>query len=125
MEEEVTTKALAQVATHVGILDVDTLYYLMPAHEGGDWEKYSPGRLLLEKLMEWSIQKKLKVFDFTVGVEQYKKVWCDTKTSLFETLEAVTFKGLIYILAQRTKQSIKQRPWLGQKASKFYHWLKN
>jgi len=113
------------VATHVGILDVDKLYYLMPAHEGGDWEKFSPGRLLLEKLMEWSIQKKLKVFDFTVGVEQYKKVWCDTETSLYETLEAVTFKGLIYTLAQRTKQSIKQRPWLGQKVSKLNYWLKN
>ena len=80
------------VATHVGIADQDTFYYLMPAHEGGNWEKFSPGRLLLEHLMEWSIQNKLKVFDFTVGDEQYKKDWCDIETELFEKLEAVTTK---------------------------------
>ena len=49
------------VATHVGIIDKDTFYYMMPSHEGEEWEKYSPGRLLLEHLMEWSINNKLKI----------------------------------------------------------------
>ena len=113
------------VSTHVGIVDQDTFYYLMPSHEGGYWEKFSTGRLLLEHLMEWSIQNKLKVFDFTVGGEQYKKDWCDIETKLFETLGAFTTKGKIYTLAQRTKQSIKQRPWLGSQARKINVWLKN
>ena len=115
----------AMVATHVGIVYIDTFYYLMPAHEGGGWEKYSPGRLLLEHLMEWSIQNKLKVFDFTVGGEQYKKDWCDTETKLFETLKAVTTKGNLYTLTQRTKQSIKRSLWLGRQAGKINCWLKN
>ena len=113
------------VATHVGIIEKDTFYYLMPAHEGGDWEKYSPGRLLLEHLMEWSIQNKLKVFDFTVGGEQYKKDWCDTETKLFETLEAVTFKGKIYTFTHRTKYYIKKRTWLSSQARKINVWMKN
>jgi len=113
------------VATHVGIIEKDTFYYLMPAHEGGEWEKYSPGRLLLEHLMEWSIQNKLKVFDFTVGGEQYKKDWCDTETKLFETLEAVTFKGKIYTFTHRTKYYIKKRTWLSSQARKINVWMKN
>ena len=96
------------IASHVGIIDKKIFYYLMPAYEKGNWGKYSPGRLLLEHLIEWSIQNKLKVFDFTIGDELYKKDWCDTEPKLFETLEAVKTKGKIYTLAQRTKQSIKQ-----------------
>ena len=113
------------VATHVGFVDKSTFYYLMPAHEGGDWERYSPGRLLLEHLIEWAIQDDLKVFDFTVGGDNYKKDWCDTETPLFEILEAVTFKGKIYVIAQNIKQTLKQMPWLGEKARQFNVWKKN
>ena len=113
------------VATHVGLVGQSTFYYPMPAHEGGDWEKYSPGRLLLEHLLEWLIQNNLQVFDFTVGGEHYKKDWCDTETQLFETLEAITLKGKIYVLTQKAKQTIKQMPWLGEQARQFNIWAKN
>ena len=113
------------VATHVGIVDQDTFYYLMPSHEGGYWEKFSPGRLLLEHLIEWSIQNKLKVFDFTIGGEHYKKDWCDTETPLFEILKPFTLKGKMYVMAQHTKQTVKDIPWLGKQAKQFNSWLIN
>jgi len=113
------------VATHVGFYDQSTFYYIMPAHEGGDWERYSPGRLLLEHLLEWSINNRLKTFDFTVGGEQYKKDWCDTETPLYETLQAVTLKGKMYVIAQQTKQMIKQIPWFAENAKQINVWLKN
>ena len=75
--------------------------------------------------MEWSIQNNIKVFDFTVGGEQYKNNWCDTETNIFEMLEVVTTKGRIYNIAQRTKQSIKQTPWLGNRARKINVLLKD
>jgi len=112
------------VATHVGFVNKSTFYYLMPAHEGGDWEKHSPGRLLLEHLLEWSIQSKLKVFDFTVGGEYYKKDWCDTETLLYEILKATTFKGKIYVTAQKTKIIIKEISWLADRARALNIWLK-
>jgi CelD/BcsL family acetyltransferase involved in cellulose biosynthesis len=97
-----------KVATHVGLVDKSTFYYLMPAHEGGDWERYSPGRLLLEHLLEWSIQNKLTIFDFTVGGEQYKKNWCDIETPLYETLCAITCKGKIFVMAKLVKRHLVQ-----------------
>ena len=32
------------IASHIGLIDKTTFFYLMPAHEGGKWSKYSPGR---------------------------------------------------------------------------------
>ena len=113
------------IATHVGLVDQSTFYYLIPAHEGGNWERYSPGRLLLEHLLEWSIQNKLKVFDFTIGGEHYKKDWCDTETPLFEILKPFTLKGKMYVMAQHTKQTVKDIPWLGKQAKQFNSWLIN
>ena len=113
------------IASHVGFFSQSTFYYLMPAHEGGNWERYSPGRLLLEHLLEWAIQNKLKVFDFTVGGEQYKKDWCDTETPLFEILKPFTLKGEIYVMVQHTKQTVKDIPWLGKQAKQFNSWLIN
>ena len=60
------------LASHWGAFDENSFYYLMPTFNQ-EWNRYSPGRLLLENLIEWSIGKGLKVFDFTVGGEQYKK----------------------------------------------------
>ena len=113
------------LATHVGLVDQTTFYYLMPANEVGIWKKYSPGRILLEFIQEWSTQNGLKVFDFTVGGEAYKKQWCNAETPLYETLIASTFKGKIYLIISNLKNSIKQVPWLENKAKSFYTWLRN
>jgi len=85
------------VATHVGIYNNEVFYYLMPSYESGGWEKYSPGRLLLERLLEWSINNKLKWFDFTCGGEEYKKNWCDIKSELYETFKAKSAFGILYL----------------------------
>jgi CelD/BcsL family acetyltransferase involved in cellulose biosynthesis len=86
------------VATHVGIVHADTFYYLMPAHEDENWGKYSPGRLLLEHLLEWAIAQGLRVFDFTGGGERYKLDWCNSETQLYETLKPYTKKGVLYTI---------------------------
>ena len=109
------------VASHVGFFSQSTFYYLMPAHEADDWVKYSPGRLLLEHLLEWSIQNKLRIFDFTVGGEQYKKIWCDSETPIYETVESITFKGKIYMMFLQIKQTIKR--W--KHARQFYSFIRN
>ncbi len=87
-----------KVATHVGFVDKSTFFYLMPTYEGGEWEKYSPGRLLLIELFKWAINNNLNFFDFTIGGEAYKKDWCNIETSLYETRKVVAPIGIFYIL---------------------------
>ena len=55
------------VATHWGMVFRGRFYYLFPAYEGGEWAKYSVGRLLMENLIEWCILNQVGVFDMTVG----------------------------------------------------------
>ena len=99
-----------KVTTHVGIVDESTFYYLMPAHEGGEWEKYSPGRLLLLELLKWSINNGLKFFDFTVDGEAYKKDWCNREIDLFEVRLAVSPRGWLYLSFLKTKSVFKKVP---------------
>jgi CelD/BcsL family acetyltransferase involved in cellulose biosynthesis len=92
------------VATHWGIVFRDRYYYLVPAFEGDDWSKYSVGRLLLEHLVEWSINQGLKVFDMTVGNEPYKRDWADHTMTLYGVDIAVTLVGKVWWLQDRARQ---------------------
>jgi CelD/BcsL family acetyltransferase involved in cellulose biosynthesis len=96
------------VATHVGFVAKDTFYYLMPTYEGGEWGKYSPGRLLLLELIKWSINNGLKYFDFTVGGEAYKKNWCNIEAELYETINPVGIRGWAYVSTLETKRVLRK-----------------
>jgi CelD/BcsL family acetyltransferase involved in cellulose biosynthesis len=96
------------IATHVGLVCGNRYYYIMPSNEYKDWGKYSPGKVLLEYLIKWSIDNGFKIFDFTIGDESYKQQWCDVKTDLYETFNVVTFKGWIYMFLWKTKDKLNK-----------------
>ncbi len=100
------------IATHWGMIHQDRFYYLLPTFAGGDWKKYSPGRLLLEHLLEYAFKTRLKVFDFTIGGEAYKRDWCNSKLRLYEYLQVNTRRGEAYRLANRLKNFVRSRPRL-------------
>jgi CelD/BcsL family acetyltransferase involved in cellulose biosynthesis len=102
------------IATHFGVYDENVFYYMMPGHDTKEWARYSPGRLLLEYLIEWSIENKLSVFDFTVGGELYKHNWCDRETNLYEYVRARTFKGHIYENIEEIKRIVKNNDFLAR-----------
>jgi len=95
------------IATHLGAVDHERFYFLMPTFSP-EWENYSPGRLILEHLIQWSIEQGLKVFDFTVGEEEYKKAWCNLELKLFEILKARTLIGELYVQSLMSKRALKQ-----------------
>lgn len=82
-------------AVAVCIVDCERLYYLLPAYDNDRFGKFSPGQLLLCNLMQWSIDRGLKVFDFTVGDERYKRDWCDVTTPLGYTVDGLNIRGKI------------------------------
>lgn len=98
------------VATHVGIVNENCFYYLMPANQSGEWQAYSAGRILLENLVSWSFESAIKTFDFTIGDEQYKKNWCDEEIKLFEYIEPVNYKGKCYVYFQVFIKKLKNNP---------------
>jgi CelD/BcsL family acetyltransferase involved in cellulose biosynthesis len=110
------------LATHWGVFDQTSFYLLMPTF-APDWNRYSPGRLLIEHLIQWSIRQRLKVFDFTVGGEDYKKEWCNREVKLFEIIKARTFKGKIYFKALMAKRALKQSPKIVKGVKKARKWI--
>jgi CelD/BcsL family acetyltransferase involved in cellulose biosynthesis len=111
------------LSTHWGAIYRDRFYFLLPTYESEKWGPYSPGRLLLSNLIEWCIQNGLKVFDFTIGGEDYKKDWCNSEMPLFEHLHIVTPIGLPYLsyilLRRRARRST--RVW--SSITLIYSWL--
>ena len=81
------------ITTHWGMRFGDRFYYYMPSYAEGPWMKCSPGRLLLFDLFEWCFDNGVKVFDFTIGDESYKKDWCDREMKLYHYIEGVSAGG--------------------------------
>ncbi len=100
------------VATHWGMVHRDRFYHIMPAYDADGYGRFAPGRLLLEQLMEWCCNKGLRVFDFTVGDEGYKRLWCDTTYPLYEYIEAVRDRGRLYVLRNDVVNKIREAPAL-------------
>lgn len=71
------------VAIHIGIIHRQTFYYIFPTFQDGVYIKYSPGRILLWNLVQNSILYGFTKFDFTIGGEAYKSIWCNQVNSLY------------------------------------------
>ena len=80
-----------------------------------DFQKFSPGDIILHDLIEHLCRKGLRQLDLGVGDEHYKRVWCD-EVPLFATTIPVTLMGSLYRSGQRpllmAKRSIKQNEFL-------------
>jgi CelD/BcsL family acetyltransferase involved in cellulose biosynthesis len=74
----------------------------------------SPGDFLAFENIQEACETGFEVYDFSVGDEPYKRMWCDIETQHFEILVPLTLKGraLAFGLRQgsRLKASIKNNP---------------
>ena len=77
------------IATHLGVVYKNIFYWLLPTFDKENWGKYSPGSLILEDLIKWSIKNKLETFDLTIGKETYKNLWSNSKINLYRMNEGV------------------------------------
>lgn len=100
------------VATNFGLIYAGRFYGLVMAYEGGRWARYSPGRILLQCLVEWCISEGLETFDFTVGDEGYKRFWTDNTLRLYESIYPSTPRGACVMAVARLKQALRRSPWL-------------
>lgn len=91
------------IAAHWGVMDKNVFYYILPAYNH-KYENYSPGRLLMERLINSSIQNKLDFFDFTHGEESYKKKWSDISIELFEIFKWNSYIGYVFLTLLKLKR---------------------
>jgi CelD/BcsL family acetyltransferase involved in cellulose biosynthesis len=96
------------LAAHWGYVADDRFYYLMPAHESGEWRDYAPGRLLSEWLLQWALENGLKFFDFGIGDETYKFDHCDIHLPLRDAVLPVNAKGRLFAAMLEVKRNAKR-----------------
>lgn len=76
----------------------------------------SPGDFLFFENIEEACEDGFEVYDFSVGDEPYKRLWCDTETRQAEVLVPLTLKGRALALAldrsARLKAFVKNSPAL-------------
>ena len=85
------------IAAHFGTYSNNVFYYLIPSYDGDIYSKYSPGRILLLKLIEWCSQNGINKFDFTTGAEEYKSYWTNDRMELSNLYKINTIKGFLYL----------------------------
>lgn len=98
------------LAVHWGYRSRQRFYYMMPSFEEGEWLRYSPGRHLLNNLIEWAIESGVEIFDQGVGDEEYKREYCDVTMALYEIETPRTLRGRAHLLGRRAKASVRGTP---------------
>ena len=66
----------------------------------------SPGEVLLTRLMAAGLGRNLKRLDFGLGTERYKTTWSNSETAMFDTIFAVTMRGVLYAQLLRLRLAL-------------------
>ena len=96
------------VAAQWGVVRDGRFYCLVHAHDQGRFARYSPGNILLRRVLEWSCENGIAVFDFTYGEESYKDHWCECRLDLYDSLLARTPLGLAAVLGLRCRDGLRR-----------------
>ena len=101
-------------AVNLGLIYRDCYYHLLASYDDGEVSRFGPGAAHLHDLLHYAIDRGLRIFDFTIGDERYKRDWCDTELKLYDYIAPATWRGAFVAMpmlaAQRLKRRIKQTP---------------
>jgi len=95
------------IAMHWGVTHKNYYYYLLPSMKSEGVKQFSPGKLLLSLLIRWSISKKIKIFDFGLGEEHYKKKWSNKTQTIYNYVKLKKIKAVPFYIMLRFRQIIK------------------
>ena len=102
------------ITSHIGYMFNDIYYYIFPTYDN-IYKKYSPGNILLYKILENIKFQKFKYIDFTIGNEIYKKKLSNHKKELKDYLKPFSAKGFIYFFIIKSKFFLKKISYLLKK----------
>lgn len=100
------------ISVHWGLIDEGRFYYMLPAYDHGEVRKLSPGRIHLMELIRWACDQRLQIFDFTVGDEGYKTLWCNQTLPLWQCYQTRTLRGQLFIWKERLRMTLRRSAWI-------------
>lgn len=82
-------------------------YYSSAMNPDPQFRKYGPGKMLVEKLIQYAIANGATTFDFLQGDHPYKSHWNPETRTLYQWISPVSIKGGLALQAMRIKQKLK------------------
>lgn len=114
-------------AISFGFRDPEMWLLYQIAREDDAHSSLSPGTHLLMFIMRHCCEKGVKVFDFSLGDEAYKKDWCEETSALMTDIYPLSLRGSAASLGLRMEAHIHNfivsRPVLHERARHFKNWL--
>lgn len=78
--------------------------------------RYSPGEFLFYRTIQAACEEGFEVYDFGVGDERYKRLWCGIETNTLDVAVPISIKGKLLQMAlgaaARVKLAVKRNPTL-------------
>ena len=96
------------IAASIGFIFRKRFYYYMPVIFSDKFSKFSPGKVLISHLIELSIKKRLKTFDFGLGDENYKKYWSNNVENISRHFDYKSLKGFAAYCALKVYIFVKK-----------------
>ncbi|MDG1937275.1 MAG: GNAT family N-acetyltransferase [Pseudomonadales bacterium] len=109
------------VAALYGIKNQSSYAMLRLAQAPSGWSHCSPGKLIIEKTMQWLHERGLAYFDFTTGDYAYKNNFGVEVNSLFELELPLSMRGRRILLRKQSISCIKSHL---QNSPRIYLFLK-
>lgn len=72
-------------------------------------ENTSPGDYLFFEAIRWACEHGFKIYDFSVGDEPYKRLWCDIETVQRDTLIPLNARGRLLAAMRNGTSSLKRQ----------------
>ena len=106
-------------AVNLGLTFRGRYYYVLASYGDGDVARFGPGAAHLRDLMQYTIGRGFRVFDFTVGDEPYKREWCG-ESLLYDYIAGAGMRGTMVAallsMARSLKRTVKRNPQLWKAA---------
>ena len=97
------------VSACFGIFFKDVFYYYIPIILSNNYNNYKIGKILILQIINWCILKKVKVFDFGLGDEKYKKYFSNYSISLHRYYYYKNLKGYFLFVLLKMIFFLKSR----------------
>jgi CelD/BcsL family acetyltransferase involved in cellulose biosynthesis len=94
------------LAVHWGLIWRKRFYCLILAHAEHALAQYSPGRLLVEQLIQWSYANNIEVFDLGYGDAAWKRRLGAERMDLFHAALPVNPIGWAYLEARKLRDGL-------------------
>ena len=103
------------VATTMGLRRGSHYSLLRTGNAGAQWSNCSPGLLCVERTMAALHEQGVRDFDLSIGNYDYKRRFGAKSLPLTDVSIALSWRGVPYVLRDRTAQGLRRYPRLGER----------